>query len=212
MRSPTLLKWSMNQRRRANCSPMGKVCGVTLLELLITMALLALVATLGYGGLLQVQRVNARVATTLSDIQRLQFAFSVCERDVSQAAPRSVLVGLAGAAPMFIGGASSFEFTRGGLANPAGARRSGLQRVAYGFELGQLFRSAWSVLDRPSADTVAKRRILLPQVDKLELRYLNSDGRWLTSWTDTLTLPRAVEVNIESAGLGRLRRVLKVTL
>jgi len=187
------------------------VRGVTLLELLVVVALLAVVSALAYGGLLQVQTSAREVDASLAKLRQVQRAVTLFERDVGSAAARPIALGLTRSASAMYGGADNVEFSRDGLANPTGIARSELQRVAYVVEAQNLQRHTWVALDRPVADQAPKVRTVLTDVQSLSFRYLDANGVWRQQWEPDRAVPaRAIELQLELGGIGIVRRVIRV--
>jgi len=193
--------------------------GFTLLELLVALGIFALLAAMSYSGLNSV--MSARQITTqhADRLGQLQKAFLWLGRDIEQVVDRSVRNEYAEVRPAMLGvetGRYQLELTRTGWRNPAGRARSNLQRVAYGLRDGNLLRVYWNVLDR-AEDSVPLESVLLEDVEKLELRFLNDKNAWQNSWPSSqlggvasATPPRAVEVTLETKAEGRITRLFRV--
>ena len=180
--------------------------GFTLVEMLVAVAIFAVLAVLAYAGLDAVLRQRADLAAHDRDLQALQRAYIVMQRDFTQAAPRPVRDELGGPLPALRGDPDGREvaLTRSGYPNPAGLRRSQLLRVRYRFVDGQLLRLQFPVLDRaPTAPPPPD--VLLRGVRGLHLRYRDAAGGWLASWPPAggspRSLPTAVEVTVEVRSL-----------
>lgn len=200
--------------------------GFTLLELLVALAIFAVLATIAYGALNSVLAARRAVAAKGERLAALQTALMVMERDVEQAVPRPVRDELGDSEPALFGGGTGtvvLGLTRDGWRNPLGVARSNLQRVAYAFHDGQLVRESWSILDR-APDTAAYSEPLLDKVTAVEVRFLGPDGQWTAYWppqsaTGQITVmpagaagppPRAVEVSLDVEGWGRITRLFRV--
>lgn len=180
--------------------------GFTLVEMLVAVAIFAVLAVLAYAGLAAVLRQRADLAAHDHDLHALQRAYIVMQRDFTQAAPRSVRDELGGPLPAMRGDPNGHEvgLTRAGYPNPAGVRRSQLLRVRYRLVDGRLLRWQFPVLDR--APTVPPPPdVLLHGVRSLQLRYRDAAGGWLTSWPPAggspRGLPTAVEVTMDARAL-----------
>jgi general secretion pathway protein J len=190
------------------------VSGFTLLELLVAMAVFAVMSALAYGGLTSV--LNARVQTDQSAarLQEIQTAFLWLQRDIEQAVARGIRDEFGAPTPALQGGLGAplpLALTRGDEAQPIDTLRATLRRVAYRIEGDVLQRLSWLVLDR--VQTSAPRTTpLLSGVLSLRLRFLGKE--WGSAWpptTETIaTLPRAIEVTLRLREAGDLRRLLLV--
>jgi general secretion pathway protein J len=190
--------------------------GFTLLELLVALAVFSLVSVMAYSGLRTVLQSKQQTDEHAGRIQQLQSAVLMLERDLSQFVPRPVRDEYGDESDAWHTsdyGAIRLAFTRGGRRNPTAIARSTLQRVAYGVEDEQLLRFSWPVLDRAQG-TEPYRVALLDGVREFSLRYRGDGDEWLTQWPpvglapgDPVPLPNAVEVTLELADMGKIRRL-----
>jgi len=125
--------------------------GFTLLELLIAIAVFAVMSVMAYGGLSNVIDNSKSSRLALSRLQEVQHALFNIERDISQIATRSIRDEFGDVKSYLTAGNDIdrlIEFTRGGRRNPARILRSNLLRVAYRLDNGNLSRLYWPQLDR----------------------------------------------------------------
>lgn len=196
--------------------------GFTLLELLIALAIFALLAAMSYSGLNSVMKARQITNQHADRLNQLQMAFLWLGRDIEQAVNRSIRDEYGEPQPAMQGvetGRYQLELTRNGWRNPANRERSNLQRVAYGLRDGVLVRSYWNVLDR-AQDSQPLETELLDGIEKLELRFKNKQRVWQDSWASNqlggsfaqtaYELPIAVEVIIETQAEGRIARLFRV--
>jgi general secretion pathway protein J len=192
--------------------------GFTLLELLIAVAIFAVVGVMAYGGLQAVlgQQVIARDAA--ERFREVQFAVQQVARDFQQTHPRPVREtlgdGYRNALRADLRSSYPIEFTRGGWSNPLGQPRAAVQRVAYRLDEDRLVRLHWFVPDQTLAEEPVERE-LLAGVREFRLRFLGPGG-WSDDWPpglsgeDPATLPFAVEFVLALEDLGEIRRLVEL--
>ena len=187
--------------------------GFTLVELLVAVAIFAVVAMVAYGGLNSVMNTSRMSAGETKRLDNLQRTFLQMASDFEQAVDRSVRddLGDDSAAMVYTSAPLSLQLTRAGWVNPAEQLRSSLQRVNYVLEQDRLLRLYWNDLDRLQGATV-RRRLLLEHVDEFEIRFLDSSSNWQDQWPPLSAeggggLPRAIEVKLKLPDWGELRRV-----
>lgn len=198
--------------------------GFTLIELMIALAIFAVLSAMVYGGLRAVLNARNQSDQQAERLATLQTAMVIIGRDIEQATPRPIRDVSNGNQPAMMGGGnntanltgSMLEFTRTGWRNPAGRARSNLQRVAYTVQNKQLVRMTWTALDQ-APNQLPQTTVLLDRVNKLEVRFLDQQMRWQLLWplattdnTSQVILPRAVEINIDLEDWGRIPRLFGV--
>ncbi len=191
--------------------------GFSLLEVMVAVAIFAVLAVLAYGGLDAVARARAQTAQAAQRLAALQSAVAGLERDLREALPRPLRGNSGELLPAMIGSASALELTHAGFSSPLTEASAMLSRTAWAVVDGELRRVRWPVLDRAPA-TRGTPRSMLVQTSQLRLRYLDAAANWRDSWPprdgpDALPerLPRAVEFVLSGDDFGSLaRRVVLV--
>ncbi len=194
--------------------------GFTLLELLVALAIFALLAVMAYGGLSKVLRTEDILDEQLDRLGEVQRTFTFMERDLLQIIPRDIRDEygdtqrfLVGRDPLQSNGEPLLVLTRSGYANPLGVARSELQRIDWRLEDDVLYRETWPVLDR-AQDTRPRSLPLCTAVKGFRLRFLDDKKKWHRQWPPEgqqakgLQAPLAVEVTLELADWGELRRLV----
>lgn len=185
--------------------------GFTLLEMLIALALFALIGLMGFQilqGVLRGGELSRQHAERLAEAQR---AFSLLEQDISQALKPPPAADhtqrLNSTALTLPGGQQQLRLLRRNRLNPGGyLSRASLEQVQWKMDDGALQRLSFGYPAQALPDVVMR----FPQVNELKLRYwLN--GRWLERWFAAYALPQAIEVTLEMAGYGALQRVIFIT-
>jgi general secretion pathway protein J len=191
---------------------MNRSRGFSLVELLVAVALFGLASALAYGGLDALVRSRAQLDQQARQLQALQFAVGLLERDLRAALERPVRDGYGAPLPAFDLAPGRLELSRGGFANALAQPRAEIERVGYRLERGALQRLRYAVLDR-APDTVPELQALLEEVEGFELRALDREGREHPRWPpgrEPAGLPAAVEVRLRVAGIGDVRRLLEL--
>ncbi len=190
-----------------------KARGFTLLEMVLALAVFALLGLMANRVLYQGMALEQRSARHASRLAQIQHALAIMERDISAMLPRPVRTtgALGGESPRTVigrGGSDSLIFTHAGWLNPgATLARSRLQRVAYRVESESLVRAFLDYPDMPAGSDAHHRR-LLNGVSALRLRYW-VEGDWRRDWQGDGALPQAVEVSLTlSEGTTVTRRFL----
>ncbi|MBK8164099.1 MAG: type II secretion system minor pseudopilin GspJ [Gammaproteobacteria bacterium] len=191
--------------------------GFTLLELLVALAIFAVLGVAAYAGLDVVLDAKNRIEARADQLGRLQMLFVLIGRDIEQASGRGVRDNFGDALPPMFGNDTALEFTRAGWRNPAGLKRSQLQRVGYALRDETLTRASWDVLDR-AQDSEPRSADLLGEVGAFEIRYLDRSGEWRGEWPAAggaaggggMQLPRAIEITLDVKNWGRITRLFRV--
>ncbi len=203
--------------------------GFTLIEVLIAMAITAVVSVLAYGGLSSAMNAVDQLRVNRDRSYEINRAWMIISRDLRQFAPRPVRDEFGEVEAAFTGGElARFElsFTRAGWHNPSGYPRSTLQRVNYRVEDDGLWRDSYPVLDR-SGDTEPTSVLLLAEVESMDLAFLGSlealrqrddEGLDTASWPETwapevgtsgrdLRPPLAMQITLQLYDWGEMRRL-----
>ena len=203
--------------------------GFTLVEVLVAMAITALISVVAYGALSSALSGADSVRSAMVRSQEINQTLTLLSRDIRQVVNRSIIDEFDQRAPALSGGALSrysLTLTRAGWHNSTGAPRSTLQRVSWWIEDDVLWRAHFPVLDRTSG-TEAIETAMLTEVERFEVRFLPTisdvksdrddvidDRNWRDNWIlDVsqpgleLPTPAAIEIVLQLARLGEVRRL-----
>jgi general secretion pathway protein J len=178
--------------------------GFTLLEVLIAVAIVAVIALLGYRALAALSEAETRLAAEATRWRTLDLFFARLEGDMRQAVARPARSGAVREAPWVglvtdsgaDGGDSTLAFSRAGPEFNIEPGSAG-QRLGYRLRNGTVEVLYWPSYDRPR-DAQATSYALLADVARFRLTYLARNNAWIDSWPiagDT-DLPRAVRVQL----------------
>ena len=200
---------------------MSRQRAFTLIEVLVSMAVFAVLAAFAYGALNQTVLSAEILGDRMNRLQALQRTVRTLTDDLQQLAPRPVRDELGdNLRPALDTGFQSgfaLELTGGGWNHPAVLPRSTLQRVGYRIEDGELVRYHWYALDRTlNSNPVAVT--MIDGVEGLEFRFLAGDNEYSTQWPPlnrpgglgTRQRPRAVELTLRLEGEGEIVRLIEV--
>ncbi len=197
--------------------------GFTLIEMLIAMAIFAILSATAYYGLSTILTAQERINDNMDRLNAIQRSMLFLGRDLDQLVNRPIRSEYDAPLPALMAGVvvssvedTVLELTRTGYPNPLNVTRSRLQRVAYQLKDDNLYRVTWSSLDR-APDSRAHRTRMLEAVTDIKFRFLNGQT-WVNQWpplnSGTTTagnaagaLPRAVEVSLELEDWGRITRL-----
>lgn len=210
--------------------------GFTLLELLVAMAVTALVGVLAWQFLDSALRVSAQSEALLEDVNALEQFWYLLDMDLQQSrgsfrfADDEEPAGLF-ASSDFVGGESLQHFAaelpiaageqpwllllRDVGQHPLQPKRPGLQRVLYSLRDGALWRTTWVERHLGVAPEAVSRRMLVDGLEGLALHFLAASGTG-ASWTAAWPSEQGAgfdEAAPETAGpISSLPRALTLTL
>lgn len=203
--------------------------GFTLLEMVIAIALSALVAALAYQSFDGASRNADRTREVLSSINKLDKAWQLIGQDMRNIVPLNPTIPSPQlkfeAASLKTTGKDSFQvimiFARRGWVNPLGRLRSDLQQVNYRIAEGKLWRDYLPERNMPLESVDFERdslhQLLLDNVVDVQLRFLSdarikADGKsvlegseYSKSW-DTIWPP------VNGAGASAMPLALEITI
>lgn len=177
--------------------------GFTLIEVIVSLALLAVISVMSYQAVEVVTKVNERSRSGVASEAQLQRAWQIIGRDLMHIRPRRFYDGLGDIEGAYLTNPSDFgvRFSRGGgpmlRTNP-----SGMRRVNYTINKDdQLIRTSWAITESPRQSD-GTTLILLDKVQDVEFNHLDGNGNYSVDWpplnsrqTDK-ALPRMISVTI----------------
>ena len=197
---------------------MNRSCrGLTLVELLVATAVFAVIGVMAYSALFSVLEARDTADRQADRLAAVQYAVSQLTDDLRQVVDRPVRAQVpVQGAPLRTpnDGVGVLVLTRGGRPNPAAQARSSLARVHWGLDpAGRLLRAVQTRADLLPGEP-PRDRVMLDDVEAVELRFLDRARRWHPRWPSldpgagADTLPWAVEVTLELADWGEIVRLV----
>jgi len=187
--------------------------GFTLLEMVVAVAIFAIMATIAYTGLNHTIRVGNQVGESNRQLSELQFALSYFSSDWLQVSPRKVRNQYGDEESNIIIGDNSVSFTRSGWANLLQRKRSNLQRVQYLVVDSKLVRRHWISLDQGIGEEPLDN-VLLHDINALEVHFVDASEKAIDTWPDDLVRderqPIALKIGVDINRLGKTWRYLEI--
>jgi len=192
--------------------PDAKRSGFTLLEILIAIAIVALLALMGYRALSALSESESRLSAEATKWRTLDLFFARLEADLREAVPRPARSGAA-IEPAWLAavdapGNGALAFSRAGPDFAIDPGSVG-QRLGYRLRNGSIEVLYWPGYDRPR-DAEPTAYVLLSDVTQFRLSYLTATGIWVDNWPigGDADLPRATRVIVTLASGEEIERWL----
>jgi len=196
--------------------------GFTLVEMLVAMAIFALIAVISYSGLAQFLQDRAVIKQRTDQLHQLNTTMLLLEQDFRFAIARPVRNGYGDSEPVLVSGTDS-ELVSGELVrltttrpNPELSPAQRLERTAWRLNDGVLSRVSWRVLDRDQ-DSQELHRNVLQDVQEVRLEYLQWSQELQalqrsSNWADNDSLPNGVELTLIMTNGATFHRLLEVAI
>lgn len=172
--------------------------GFTLIEILIALAILGLIAVLGYRAVSSLTETEARLSVESERWRGLDGLFARLESDMRLAQPRDVRTGAATEPAWFAqvddAGNALLRVARAGPEFSLEPGSAG-QRIGYRLRNGAVEVLYWPHLDQPAGAAPAAYA-LAGGITRFEIAYLDNRGGWHDRWPllGEAPLPRAVRI------------------
>ncbi|MFW2440433.1 MAG: type II secretion system minor pseudopilin GspJ [Arenicellales bacterium] len=188
----------------------------TLLEMIVAIAIFAIIAIVSYATLNRFLDNSATLEEELEDLKQLQLTFSLLEQDMHFISERMTRDAYGDTEPLLVisdinvaGELLRFTTARRDIILPG---ESSLQRMSYRWENGDFVRASWLVLDRDQ-DAKESKYLLLADVESVSVKVLimvDGEMKVESSWEPGNLLPDGVEWNITMEDGRQYRRIFEV--
>ena len=194
-----------------------KSAGFTLLEVMIALAIFALMSVVAYEGLNQVMSARTTLQSTASQWRDLDMFWTRLQNDVQHFSRRPVrnTAGIAQAAlignQVLIGQDDAHLWLTRNQLNARGELGEPF-RLGYRLQDGQLQLLVWDVLDAAPRSR-PKVYPLFNRVESFKLRYFDRTGSWVNKWQPSSVQdppPRAIKVELKLQDMGVVERILEL--
>lgn len=194
--------------------PRSAIGGFTLLELMVSVAIFAVVAAMAYTGLAQIARSSGAAQEAVNALLEQRRWMAQLESDLEQAVARVSRGPYGETEAALLGGSSDLLFSSRRLVAEGDSLNSMLVRISLERRGENLVRAVRQRLD-PGPLNERDEQILVRGVRRFELRYLDARLEPQNQWPRVADprldgLPRAIEMLIEVDGAGVLRRVFEL--
>ena len=203
--------------------PGSREKGFALLEMVVAVAIFAVMAGIAYGGLNQTIKTGNQVSESNQRLSELQFALSYFSRDWLQVSSRNIRNQYGDEENNIVLADNSVSFTRSGWFNLLELKRSSLQRVQYLLIENNLVRRHWISLDQGIGEEPFDS-VLLHHVKTLEVTLIDTAEKTIDTWPDSVganavgasavganaSLPVALKIGVELDNFGETWRYLEI--
>ena len=193
--SPIALKYSQQQ-------------GFTLLEILIALAIFAVMSMMAYAGLAAVLDARASTVPRAQQLAQLQTTLYLLNEDLSQVINRPIRDQLGSSEPAFsIGrGNEILIFTRTVPSWSTNSSENNLLRVSYSLEKEALYRRVWTIPDRTQQTEYRRRKLLVTQ--GVTIKGFSAKTK---TWGEVVgEIPQALDISFKLDGLGSVHRTFLI--
>jgi general secretion pathway protein J len=186
--------------------------GFTLIEMVIAVAIFAVMMVIAFPGLTHIAKVGEQVGQSNRRLSELQFALTYLNRDWTQVSSRKILDQYGDEQPHIVIEDNSISFTHSGWSNLLQQKRSELQRVQYLVKENQLIRQYWTSLDQATAEEPIST-VLIDGVESFIVHFIDGSEQAIERWpqgVQRVDKPIALRVEIDVKQFGQVHRIMEI--
>ena len=187
---------------------LSKQQGFTLLEIVIALAIFAVMSMMAYAGLAAMLDARASTVPRAQQLAQLQTTLYLLNEDLSQVIKRPIRDQLGSSEPAFsIGrGNEILVFTRTVPSWLANSSETNLLRVSYSLEKEALYRRVWTIPDRTQQTEYRRRKLLVTQ--GVAIKGFSAKTK---TWGEVVgEIPKALDISFKLDGLGSVHRTFLI--
>ncbi|GGA29435.1 type II secretion system protein GspJ [Neptunicoccus cionae] len=192
--------------------------GFTLIELIVVLAVFALVATMSLQAMTGTLRTRDRLAGVAEQTAQTTRVLALLRSDLESAVPLEFhdVSGRIRSSFDIAQGSVEMAISVSGRHGLPGEQVTGLGRVIWRYDRGAgvLTRQSWPVLNPADRGSVGPQVVVGEGITGFEVRRLDGDGNWVSGPDPNLGagsssgLPRAVDVVIDTDAFGRINTLV----
>ncbi len=210
---------SLAKGRALPSSIAARINGFTLLEIMVAIAIFAVLAAAAYGGMNSIVRAQIAVRESSDALDALSHALSRFEKDLNQAYSRSSRGAYGTIDAAMLGDSNSLSVTSMAIVATAAGPSATPVRVRHALINGRWLRTQTAALDL-APNTPEAARLILNDFSGASFRYLDAQLREHDRWPPANAalegvgpdiLPRAVELRLTSKRFGEIRRLIALS-
>ena len=196
-----------------------RIGGFTLLEIMVAIAIFAVLAAAAYAGMNSIVRAQIAVRESSTALDAVSRALARFEKDLAQAYSRSARGAYGTIESALVGDSNSLSVTTMAIAANATGPSATPVRVRHTLAAGRWLRTQTAALDL-APNTPESTRLILDDFSGASLRYLDAQliehDRWppanaALEGASPDKLPRAVELRLTSKRFGEIRRLVALS-
>lgn len=179
--------------------------GFTLIEILIALAIFAIMATVTSLTLMNIFNIRTRLKTHADYLANLQTGYHLFQQDLSLVAKRFIYDTNRNRQGVFVGNLDSFNFYR---RMSYTGEQPHVHLVNYRIDKGRFIRTTYN----PAVNKPLYHQTLFQELENVELKYLDQNGYYRDKWftAQQPLLPKALLIRFSLKNAGSVEWIIKI--